>query len=120
MMTKMQKVWLWIFIAMFAVPEILWSPVVNFVYSFSRPPINGYPQLLRDNFLLNFKSENFLKGIIFIQLVGIVLFSTFWLKNKSNIKSKATFWTILFLSFLVCLINLFVFYIAIIFSPSFP
>jgi len=31
-MTKKQKIWLAVFLAMFLVPEILWSPIGNFYY----------------------------------------------------------------------------------------
>ncbi len=31
-MTKKQKIWLGIFLAMFLVPEIMWSPIGNFCY----------------------------------------------------------------------------------------
>ncbi len=40
-MTKSQKIWLGIFLAMFIVPEVLWSPVGNFIYSIVKPPLNG-------------------------------------------------------------------------------
>ena len=53
MITKLQKGLLWLFGAMFLVPEILWSPVGNFIFSLLTPPIGGYPQLLRNNFLFN-------------------------------------------------------------------
>ncbi len=118
-MTKIQKVWLWIFIAMFAGPEILWSPVTNFLYSFFSPPIDGYPQLFRNNFLFNYRYENLLKIIISIQLISTFSFFVFWLKKRNNVNSKAIFWTVLVISLLVCLVDLFVFYLAIIFNPSF-
>ena len=119
-MTKKQKIWLWVFIAMFAVPEILWSPVVNFIYSFFNPLKNGRPQLLRNSFLFDYKYENLLKLIIFIQTIGIIIFFIFWLKNKTNINTKIIFWGVFTVSLLVCLVVLFVFYLAVIFNPVFP
>ena len=119
MMSKMQKTWLWIFGAMFVVPEILWSPIGNFIYSLFSRPVNGYSQLLRKNFLFDYQYESLLKIIIFIQLIGIVLFFIFWLKNKINIQSKILFWIVLFLSLLVLLISLFIAYIVFLFNPSF-
>ena len=118
-MTKIQKIWLWIFIAMFAIPEILWSPIANFIYSFFEPLKNGYSQLFRNNFLFNYKYENLLKLVIFIQSTATVLFLTFLFKNKNNIKSKITFWITLIISLLVCLITLFVFYLVFLFNPDF-
>lgn len=117
-MTKIQKIWMGIFIAMFAVPEILWSPIGNFIYSFLSPTVGGNYQLLRNNFLFDYRFENLLKFLVFIQSIGIVLFLIFLLKNKSAIKSKILFWTILFVGFLICFTTLFVFYLAVIFNPS--
>ncbi len=35
-MAKKQKIWLAVFLAMFLVPEILWSPIGNFLYNMVR------------------------------------------------------------------------------------
>lgn len=115
-MTKTQKIWMWIFVAMFAIPEILWSPVVNFLYSFFNPQVGGYPKLLRNNFLLDYQHENLLKTVIIIQIVGILSFFIFWFKNKNNIPSKKIFWIFYFLGLLICLVSLFVFYLVFMFS----
>ena len=117
-MTKTQKIWMWIFIAMFTIPEILWSPVGNFIYSFFKPLKNGYSQLLRNNFLFDYRYENLLKFIILIQSIAVVSFLIFLFKNKNIKKSKIIFWIILTISLLVCLITLFVFYLVFIFNPE--
>ena len=104
---------------MFAVPEILWSPVANFLYSFFSPLKKGYPQLLRNNLLFDYKYENLLKIIIILQTIGVVASLIYWLKNKAKISSKIKFWIVLVVASLICLITLFVFYLAIIYNPSF-
>ncbi|OGZ75275.1 MAG: hypothetical protein A3G45_02730 [Candidatus Staskawiczbacteria bacterium RIFCSPLOWO2_12_FULL_37_15] len=96
-MTKMQKVWLWIFIAMFAVPEILFfitplsisSVINNFSGINIRPPIYLFisKQFLTDNPIyplfamviewvgilgLLIKSIKFNKKIVAV-LLGIIL-----------------------------------------------
>ena len=64
-MTKKQKIWLGISMAMAIVPEILWSPVVNFYYEFylGTQTSNIYP--LRNNFLQNSDNIIYLKSILF-------------------------------------------------------
>ena len=118
-MKKNSKIWLWIFLAMFIIPEILWSPSINFIYSFFSAPVFGQPQLLRNNFLFEYNFESLLKIIIFIQLIGIIFFFLFWLKNMNNVRSRVAFWIVLILSLLVCLMSMFIFYLVFIFSPNF-
>lgn len=118
-MTKTQKIWLWIFIAMFALPEILWSPVANFLFSFFSSPVNGIPQLLSNNFLFNFENEALLKLIIVIQFLGIVLFVLSWFKNKKSINSKTLFGLVTVLGLILLVITLFIIYLIFVFSPNF-
>lgn len=94
-MTKIQKIWLWIFIAMFAIPEILWSPIANFLYTFWK---NGnVPTILRNNFLMHPDFRRLAIAIIFLQSLGALLSS--FLVYKSSIKAT----TRLILSFLLLL-----------------
>jgi hypothetical protein len=117
-MIKIQKIWMAIFIAMFVIPEILWGPVANFIYSFINPTIDGYPQLIRNNFLFDFQYEKFLKSIIIIQTIGILVFSFFWFKHIKNINSKIIFLLVSLLCILISLICLFVSYLVFIFNPG--
>ena len=120
MLSKAQKLWLWIFGAMFVVPEVLWSPIVNFVYSIFSHPIGGSSQILRSNFLFSYQSGGLLKLIILIQFIGAVLFFVFWIKNKKAISSKSIFWSILLISSLILLVTFFVSGFALTFNPTFP
>ncbi len=115
----MQKVWLAIFGAMFVVPEVLWGPVENFIYSLFNPTLYGYAQILRNNFLFDYKYEDLLKLVLFVQLIGVIFFFFGWLRSKKNIDSKLMFWIILATSSLLCAITAFAFYLGVIFSISF-
>jgi len=66
-----QKIWMWVFIAMFALPEILWSPVVNFVYAFLRG--DNASVILRNNFLVQPDYRKLAIFIIFLQCLGSLL-----------------------------------------------
>ncbi|KKP43256.1 MAG: hypothetical protein UR31_C0009G0011 [Parcubacteria group bacterium GW2011_GWA2_33_14] len=114
----MQKVWLWFFGGMFVVPEVLWTPVINFYYGFLQTNYTNNVQPIRDSFLFNYQYENLLKGVILLQFIGIILFFIFWIRNKKSISSKLVFWIILFISLFLLLIDFFVFGFAFSFSPN--
>ncbi len=99
-MSKIQKIWMWIFIAMFAIPEILWSPVLNFYYGFWQSGRSGNVNTLRNNFLQKADNWNYLKFIILLQLIGLVLFLIQLIRNKKSIK-KVKYFSILFVSLVV-------------------
>jgi hypothetical protein len=84
-MSKMQKGLMWLFGAMFLVPEILWSPVVDFYYQLSQTSKSGGTHSLRNNFLQNSDNLSYLKLVIFIELVGLLLFIIFSIKNRKDI-----------------------------------
>lgn len=52
-MQKSHKIWLWVSVGLFLIPEILWSPLGNFLYSFFIPTVSGSSQIWRDSFILN-------------------------------------------------------------------
>ncbi len=105
-MTKMQKVWLWIFLAMFIVPEVLWSPVGNFIYIFIKG--GNHPVIWRNNFLMQTDFRNLLTLVLFIQFVGLLLGSYALIKKKP--KSYFEIFIIV-LMLLVLLLNFFVLYL---------
>jgi hypothetical protein len=119
-MIQKQKIWLGIFLAMFILPEILWSPIINFIYSVFNKTINGYPQIWRGNFLFEYRFEFLYKTILIIQLISILSFIFIWLKNKNKLNNNLLFFLILFLSVLLALILLPIIYLVIFFNPSFP
>ncbi len=74
-MTKIQKMWLWVGIGLFAIPEILWSPVANFIYAFFWPTKNGSYQILRDNFLHHYGNDTWWSNLLLMQFIGLLLIS---------------------------------------------
>ena len=111
-MLKKEKIWLSIFSAMFLLPEILWSPIGNFVYSLVMPTVHGSSQILRNNFLFNSSSDSLYIIILLVQLIGIIFFTINWFRSKEDFKSKSTYWLILILGTLLSLVTLFVVYLA--------
>jgi hypothetical protein len=105
----MQKVWLGIFLAMFVVPEVLWSPVVNFIYSLYTNHLNGNSSLLRNNFLQNPDNVNILSTVLFIQMAGLLFSCIYLIIIHSNIKNKALLWASCVLLFLAAVVVFFLF-----------
>ena len=108
-MTKVQKIWLGIFLAMFIVPEILWSPVGNFLYSMYKPSQQGSIQVLRNNFLLNSENINILSTVLFIQMAGLLFSGIFLVVVHKSIKNKILLWASSILLFLAAVIAFFLF-----------
>jgi hypothetical protein len=71
-MAKNQKIWFVVFGAIFLIPEILWSPLVNFYYELLR---TGDVFPLCANFLTN--SDNFAiwKLVLWVQFFSLLLAS---------------------------------------------
>jgi len=104
-----KKIWLGIFIAMFAIPEILWSPIANFLYIFIK---NSDPaELLRFNFLTESDPDFLYKMIVFIQLVGLLGALFILIKNGKSINNKYWYYILLTLDSLLILSTVFVFYL---------
>ena len=100
-MVKAQKWLLWLFGAMFLVPEVLWSPVLNFIYSIW---VGGnVPMILRDNFLINPDNRNLAITIILIQCIGALLFFILLLKTSINIIFKIILSILFFIFFIFAL-----------------
>ena len=71
-MTKLQKIWMWLSLAMFLVPEVLWSPIANYSYTFFQN--NNSPKLLRTNVFFG-SNDDFhltLTIITLIQFIGLL------------------------------------------------
>lgn len=120
-MTKTQKIWLGLFLAMFIVPEILWSPVGNFVYIFFQN--NNYSIPLRANFLTTANYYGFIwYGLVcLIQLCGITLTILYCIKNKKNLFRSNFMSFVFFFVAMVCLLpTIFTFYLVTFVKISFP
>lgn len=88
-----------LYLALFLLPEILWSPIGNFIYSFFMPTINGSSPVLRNNFLLNSDNELLFLIVLIIQFFGIAIFSMNYKKKyNKRLFDKAIFLICLLLS----------------------
>jgi uncharacterized membrane protein YwzB len=83
-MTTKQKIWFAIFLAMFAVPEVLWSPVNSFYRDIGISPFE-FRGLINGN---NFFGENLTlaKVILCVQLIGLLI--GFWIVSTSRFDKK--------------------------------
>ena len=101
MMTKKQKIWMWIFVAMFAIPEILWGNLLG-ILKISFLPIYKNIQIFTDKPTLAFL-------VIVSEVIGI--FGIFYLFNRksnvSNIWVKYVLNVLLSIIFLLLLISLY-------------
>ena len=97
-MAKKQKIWLAISLAMFLIPEILWSPVRSLIFIFLNPDkFNDIPLLFN---ILPSIENNFIAGIIgIIQFIGLLCFSSIFLRLRFNVFLKILIG--LFLVFLI-------------------
>ena len=89
MITKTQKIWLFIFLAMFIVPEVLWSPVTDFYYQLLQTNRTSNIISLRDNFITNSSDNNYFRIVTFMQLAGLILSLVLMIKNRKEI---GNFW----------------------------
>lgn len=91
-MTKVQKVWLSVFLAMFILPELLWSPVGNFWYESSQKTNHVVP--LRNNFLVETGNINIWSNIMLFQFFGLIGLCIYLIFIRKNFTKKLLFWII--------------------------
>lgn len=106
-MKRIQKIWLGIFLAMFIVPEVLWSPVVNLVYDLLQN--NNNVKVLRPNFLTISDNTTLLLFTLLVQLIGLLGSLVFVFRGKMNLFLKALSVVVLVL---LSLITGFIFFVA--------
>ena len=105
-MSKIQKIWFTVFLAMFVVPEVLWSPLTNFYYGIFRDAP------YRRNILSYSDNRDLLIMVVFVQFLGIVGFSSF-LFSKKMYRTIKEGRAVLVLSFFLLALILFPLYILI-------
>jgi len=82
LMNKIQKIWMWIFIAMFAIPEILFSFVLSFVEFFGMDIIPLYSFFFKYHFFIDHPVYLLIaEAIEWIGVLGLLIMSV-----KSNKK----------------------------------
>lgn len=89
---KKWKIWLGVFLGLFAIPEILWSPISNFYVEFYQGSKYSDVNPWRDNFLQNSDNIAWLKFVILIQLIGSLLFFYNFLKNRNILSNPVLRW----------------------------
>ena len=111
-MTTKQKAWSFIFTAMFALPEILWSPIINYIYELSQTSHSGGTHPYRYNFLQHPDNINLLSTVLFIQFLGLTL--TLISLIVLNLKLKKWYlWALAFVLLILTIIAFFVFGLSI-------
>ena len=104
MMTKVQKIWLWIFVAMFAIPEILWSPILTLFL----PLFLGGGYKFRDSFLFSGDISPFVSTVVIsIQFLAILSASILLYRNRNKSIYKLFVFIFLFLVSIVTFIALY-------------
>jgi len=105
-MTKMQKVWLTIFLAMFIVPEALWSAVYKFWYSLNFPTLGGNYAVIRQNFLDNRGGASVWSDLMLLQFFGLLFTAIYLVVIRKSFKTRWPLW-VLALVFLLASIYVF-------------
>jgi hypothetical protein len=88
---KKQKILIGLFIAMVAVPEILWSPVIKSRVAIVGQTVNGHYKFFRKNFLDNYGNVDLWNNLILFQLVGNICLFVYLIFLKNYFKNKAIF-----------------------------
>lgn len=117
-MIKLQKIGLWVGGALFLIPEILWSQTANIIYSFFQSG-ELHPKVLRSSFIFTTSNETLLKSFVVLQTIGLLVCIPLIWKSIKNINTWLKF-LIGLIIFSVTVINLFAFYLVLMFNPSFP
>jgi len=71
-MNKIQKIWLAVCGSLFLVPEILWSPLLNFYYEFFQLGRGINVQPIRNNFLTSVENVDKVVIVFIIQAIGLL------------------------------------------------
>ena len=100
---------------MFALPEILWSPIANFYYELSQTSRSGGTHPFRYNFLQNSDNLNYLRFVIAIQFIGLLLALISVIKNMDR-KNKLIKYLFVSLLCILAIIVGFTLYFALTFS----
>ena len=104
-MTRKQKIWLWVSLALFAIPELLWSPVANFIYQLYKN--TGAP--FRYTFLEDSRNINILSTVLFIQLLGLFISAVYLIIINKSIKQKWMLWPLVVLLLLASVVVFYLF-----------
>jgi hypothetical protein len=102
---------------MFLVPEILWSPIVNELYSTLAGTKNGSFQMWRNNFLFEKGNLSLWAQILFVQFLGMFFSTIVVFLAKKNIQNKILFWVLFVLMSIITIFLYLVFDSSVNFKP---
>lgn len=108
-MPTKQKLLLSISLLTLILPELLWSPIINMVYSLTH--YSNRANFIRPNILMSSDYRPYLVFILAVQFLAVVVFNFFWFKFIVQKNKTALAIFIQVLSFLILLLNVFVLYI---------
>lgn len=77
-MTVKKRLWFWLGLALAVIPEILWSPVGNYLYEFWTNHLSGNSLPFRDNWLLVPMNINYFSFVLLVQSIGLLIATTAW------------------------------------------
>ena len=112
-MTKIQKIWLGVFLTMTMIPEILWSPVGNAIFELSQTSRSGGTHPFRNTFLEKSDNINTLSTILFIQFLGLFISFIYLIVLRKQILNKKVLWLSLGVLLILAVINFFIFGLSI-------
>ncbi len=105
-MTKLQRILLGIFLAMFVVPEVLWSPAYKMYYATVSSLKNGSYQVWRPNFLDSYGNAGLWSNLILLEFFGLFFTAIFLIIIRKNIKNRVALWIVVFIIFIFSLLIL--------------
>jgi hypothetical protein len=91
-MTKGQKIGFWAVLGLFIIPELLWSPVGNFIYELTQTGRSGGTHPFRNTFLEDSSNINIFSTVLFIQLLGLFCSAVYLIIIHNSVKHKWLLW----------------------------
>ena len=91
-MTKKQRIGFWSILGLFILPEILWSPVGNFIYELSQTSRSGGTHPFRNTFLEDTSNINMLSTVLFIQMLGLFASAVYLIVMHNSVRNKWLLW----------------------------
>lgn len=109
-MSSKQKIWFWIFLAIFIVPEVLWSPVLSFGYELLQ---SGNTHPLRRNNITNLQHSGLIILVLGVEFIGVVV--SLLIISKSIKIKKMIHWILIASMSIFAIANAIVLYFAYVF-----
>lgn len=91
-MSKKQKIYFWILLGLFIIPEVLWNPVGNFIFQLSQTGRSGGTYPFRNNFLQDSSNANLYSTVLFIQLFGLFASAVYLIAIHKSVNNKWLLW----------------------------